>query len=192
MTLEEKIKAVETVFLELDQQTTAFQQRSGLHCLSGCGRCCLKPDIEATILEFLPFAYHLYRNGLALIWRDKLDASETTICHILEPMGSSGYCGSYQQRGLICRLFGYSHRLNKHGRAELVTCSVIKTGQEADYTLAAAAITEGTMPSPSMRAYYMQLYAIDEELTRKFYPINVAIRKAIDEVLHYFAYREVG
>jgi hypothetical protein len=35
----------------------------------------------------------------------------------------------------------------------------------------------------------MQLHAIDIDLTRDFYPINKAIRKAIETVLHYYAYR---
>jgi len=35
----------------------------------------------------------------------------------------------------------------------------------------------------------MQLHSIDMELTKDFYPINIAIGKAIEEVLHYYAYR---
>lgn len=192
MTLEEKIKAVESVFQTLDHEIAVFQQRSGLHCLPGCGKCCLKPDIEATVLEFMPFAYHLYRSGLALIWRDKLDASISPVCEILNPLAAGGHCSEYTHRGLICRLFGYAVRANKYNKPELVTCSVIKSELSEAYRQTVIDITSGSLPVPAMRAYYMQLHAIDDELSRKFHPINIAIRKAIDEVLHYFAYRDVG
>jgi hypothetical protein len=33
---------------------------------------------------------------------------------------------------------------------------------------------------------------IDDELCRTQYPINVAIKKAIEEVMHYYSYRENG
>jgi len=40
-----------------------------------------------------------------------------------------------------------------------------------------------------MSDYYMQLHGIDFDLAREFYPINTAIRKAIETVLQYYAYR---
>jgi hypothetical protein len=67
MSLEEKVNLVKAVFEKLDKEIAAFQSWSGLHCKFGCGKCCTKPDIEATILEFLPFIYftkiNLQRSG---------------------------------------------------------------------------------------------------------------------------------
>jgi len=40
-----------------------------------------------------------------------------------------------------------------------------------------------------MSEYYMRMHAIDPDLSRDFYPINQAIRKAIEAVLQYYAYR---
>jgi len=36
----------------------------------------------------------------------------------------------------------------------------------------------------------MRLVAIDPQLARDFYPINTAIKLAIETVLHYYAYRD--
>jgi hypothetical protein len=36
----------------------------------------------------------------------------------------------------------------------------------------------------------MQLHAIDFDLAQKFYPINQAIRHAIETILQYYAYRD--
>lgn len=189
MDLEEKVKAVEVVFAELDRQISEFQLTTTLHCKWGCGKCCFKPDIEATILEFLPFALHLYQRNKAEEWLDKLNGSEASVCHILNPtQASAGLCSEYVYRGLICRLFGYSARTNKYGKKELITCQIIKTEQEESYQKATAMIDNG-LPVPVMNQFYMQLHGIDFELTQIFYPINEAIKKAIETVLQYYAYR---
>lgn len=189
MNLEEKVDRVEALFSKLDSEIASFQERTTLHCKAGCGKCCFKPDIEATVLEFLPFARHLYAHGLAGEWHERLISNENPLCLILNPtQAGAGLCSQYAHRGLICRLFGYSARTNKYGKKELVTCAIIKTEQAAAYTRAEAGVAAGDAV-PVMSDYYMQLHAIDDVLARDFYPINTAVRKAIEEVLHYYAYR---
>ena len=189
MRLEEKVNAVKQVFENLDQQIAGFQESTALHCTWGCGKCCFKPDIEATILEFLPFAFHLHQLGQAEEWLDEWDGSDSSICHILNPtQATAGLCSEYAHRGLICRLFGYSARTNKYGKKELITCQIIKTEQADAFEKATAEIDNG-LPVPVMNQFYMQLHGIDFELTRDFYPINEAIKKAIETVLQYYAYR---
>jgi uncharacterized protein len=187
----EKVRAVERVFDKLDREIAAFQSMSGLHCARGCGKCCFKPDIEATILEFLPFALHLYSQHQAEEWLEKLKESDSSLCLILNPIqGGAGMCSEYRHRGLICRLFGYSARINKYGKKELITCQIIKTEQRENFEATEAKISGGLEPVPVMSHYYMQLHSIDEELGREFFPINEAIRRAIEVILHYYAYRE--
>jgi Fe-S-cluster containining protein len=188
--LPEKVKAVEEVFDNLDKEIGSFQQWSGLHCGWGCGKCCFKADIEATILEFLPFAAHLHREGKAFEWLEKLKVNESSICLILNPtQHGAGLCSEYKHRGLICRLFGYSARTNKYGAKELVTCQVIKSEQGTNFEVAASKVAQGA-EVPVMNQYNMRQHAIDHELTREFFPINEAIKRAIEVILHYYAYQE--
>lgn len=190
MSLEEKIAATEAVFKKLDEEIASFQSLTSLHCKWGCGKCCFKSDIEATVLEFLPFAYYLHKSNLAFEWLEKLNTTESSICLILNPThDGAGLCSEYTHRGLICRLFGYSARTNKYGKRELVTCQIIKGDQASAYDRSVQEIDEGTVTLPVMSQYYMQLHAIDFELTREFFPINVAMKHAIEVVLHYYAYR---
>lgn len=186
----EKVQAVEQVFEKLDREISTFQSWSGFHCPTGCGKCCFKSDIEATILEFLPFAHYLYTQNQATSWLKNLKDTRSSICLILNPaQGGAGLCSEYKHRGLICRLFGYSARTDKYGTKELITCKVIKTEQTANFELASSKIgSEDGIPV--MSQYYMQLHAIDFELTREFFPINEAIKRAIEVILHYYAYRE--
>jgi len=195
MTIEEKVLQVEAVFQKLDDEISAFQSSTGMHCKFGCGKCCFKPDIEATPLEFLPFALHLYKEGRIGAWYDKVVALEekapeptthnSQLCLILNPtQPGAGLCTEYKHRGLICRLFGYSARTNKYNEKELVTCNIIKTEQPDQYEAG-----KKRKDIPVMNQYYMQMHAIDSHMTTEFYPINVAVRKAIECVLHYYAYR---
>jgi uncharacterized protein len=190
VTLIEKVQAVQEVFKKLDDEIRTFQQWSSLHCSYGCGKCCFKPDIEATVLEFLPFALELHRRDAAFQWLDKLKTNAQPICLILNPTSNeAGLCSEYTNRGLICRLFGYSARTNKYGKKELVTCQVIKTEQQPAFEMASGKIDEGA-DLPVMSNYYMQLLAIDQQLAQDFYPVNEAIKRAIETVLHYYAYRD--
>ncbi len=188
MVLEEKISAVEALFKSLDAAINQFQTQTSLHCKWGCGKCCYKPDIEATILEFLPFALHLYRENKIDDWYARMNGTESPTCQILNPTSlGAGLCSEYIHRGLICRLFGYSARTNKYSMKELVTCSIIKTEQATAFQKAEKEIDQNPAV-PVMSNYYMQLHAIDGELSREFYPINEAIKKAIERVLHHFSY----
>jgi uncharacterized protein len=189
MELEEKVKAVEQVFEKLDSEIAAFQGWSQLGCKWGCGKCCYKSDIEASVLEFLPFALHLYRNGKAFEWLERLENSSSDLCLILDPtQNGAGLCSEYKHRGLICRLFGYSARTNKYGGKELVTCQLIKTEQSTRYSYATEKLAEGA-EIPVMSQYYMQLHSIDFTMAQEFFPINGAIKRAIEVILHYYAYR---
>lgn len=166
-----------------------FQDSSSLACKIGCGKCCTKADIEATVLEFIPFAFHLYENDKALEWLENLNDNPGDTCVVLEPAKTGiGLCSQYAYRGLICRLFGFTARTDKYGQRELVTCQVIKSEQPDAYAESVQKIRNGG-PVPVMNQYYMRLHAIDADLGRDFYPINEAIRRAVETVLHYYAYR---
>lgn len=191
MSILKKVKAVEKVYQRLDQEIAQFRNSTGLSCLAGCGACCQKADIEATILEFLPFAYYAFMQDKADETLEKLKNQPTALCHLLKMTvvgGSSGLCSDYVYRGLICRLFGYAAARDKHGSLRLVTCNKIKENQASLYAESIEKIKAG-LEVPVMSQHYSKLSSIDPDLTRKFYPINVAMEKALELVLHYYAYR---
>jgi uncharacterized protein len=190
--LEEKAAAVANVLTELDKHIQQFQDWSRLHCKLGCGKCCFKPDIEATPLEFLPFAVQKCKTGAAEGWLDTLELNPNEqVCRILNPtQGGAGLCSEYVYRGLICRLFGYSARTNKYDVKELVTCTIIKTEQQKNYELAQANVKSNEGAIPLMADYYLKLHYIDPNLANDFMPINKAIKRALELALQYFTYQQ--
>lgn len=192
VTLLQKVQSVESLFNRLDKEILQFQSKSGIHCIAGCGKCCNKPDIEATVLEFLPLGHFFYKNGLADEKLSQLSVETSPICQLftLQVLGKhGGMCNDYPHRGLICRLFGFSSGRNKYGNRTLITCKPIKNELPAKYKNALALMDQGG-EMPSWSRYYQDLQDIDYNLSTEFYPINKAIKLAIEYVLQYYFYNK--
>lgn len=192
MSIEGKVKLVEQLFQKLEHEIEQFQSESKLHCILGCGKCCTTPDIDASPLEFLPWAFHLFLNGKAEETLDELNKKTNLSCHLYRPLTivdtNSGSCSNYVYRGLICRLFGYAASQDKYGKLRLATCKIIKENQQESYLYTVEAISNG-LYVPIFSDYYMNLSQIDYGLGTQILPINQALKRAIEEVLQYYAYR---
>lgn len=192
MSIVRKVRAVEKVFKSLDQESGIFNHKTGIRCLDGCGKCCTKPDIEASPLEYLPLAFEWYRQGIAEEKYAMLKENKSPICINYSPLSiensSTGNCQHYQYRGLVCRLFGNGASRDKHGKLVYVTCRLIKENQpeEVAYTMS---LIEKKEYVPVFSDYYKKLYQIDFRLAGKIVSINEAIMLALEEVMQYYAYR---
>lgn len=190
MSIERRVVLVEKLFYDLEQEIAEFNKVSGLSCVSGCGKCCTHPEIEAYPLEFLPWAFHLFLNGEAEESLSKLNQEESATCFIYKPLSilNQGRCSDYKYRGLICRLFGSAANTDKYGQLRLSTCKIIKEGQAENYNTVSEALKNG-LHVPVFTEYYMRLNEIDYKLGSKLLPINKALKMALEVVLQYYAYR---
>lgn len=180
--MEDKIKALTRVYSHLDRHVSAFKRRSGMACVAGCGQCCQNGELNAAMLEFLPAAYDLYLRGEAEEILDQIASKQDSICVFYNPISQGLHCTLYTKRGLICRLFGFSVKTDKHGNRVLVTCSLIKNSMDK---LPSGELLE---KAPSLSSYYMRLYGIDPISWGRQIPVNQAIKEAIEKVLHHFRY----
>jgi Fe-S-cluster containining protein len=192
MAIETKVRLVEELFNRLENEINTFKTETHLHCKLGCGKCCSIPTIDASPLEFLPWAFHLFLNGKAEETLEELHHKTDTNCHLYRPISivdsNNGSCSNYAYRGLICRLFGYAASRDKYGKLRLATCKIIKENQQENYLNTAEAISKG-LYIPIFSDYYMNLSQIDFSLGTTMLPINQALKRAIEEVLQYYAYR---
>lgn len=192
MAIEQKVLQVEELFNRLENEITAFKAKTNLNCLTGCSKCCANPDIDASPLEFLPWAFQLFLEVKAEAVLLELNNSKSGSCLIYRPLALleqyNGGCSNYRYRGLICRLFGYAASRDKYGKLRLATCKIIKEAQQKNYNNTQEAISKG-LYVPIFTDYYMQLSQIDYSLATTMLPINKALKMALEEVLHYYAYR---
>jgi len=194
MSIVRKVKAVERIFHELQVEIDGFKGKSGIRCTNSCARCCTKPFIEASPLEFLPFAYNLFKEKRAEEYLKILKESGGVCINYLQKdpdkkakIFISG-CANYQYRGLVCRLFGFAAYRNKYGVPELSTCTIIKQDQQLEYQSTVKSIKAG-MKVPVYADWYRRLMNVDYKMGSTFLPINEAIVFAIESVLQYYAYR---
>lgn len=190
MSIERRVQLVENLFYQLEQESVQFEQASGISCVSGCGKCCASPEVEASPIEFLPWAFHLFLNGEAEKTLIMLSETHSSTCLIYKPISfiDRGRCSSYKFRGLICRLFGFASNTDKYGNLRLATCKIIKEGQIDKYNSTSEAITKG-LYVPVFTEYYMRLNQIDFRLGNIILPVNKALKMALEEVLQYYVYR---
>jgi Fe-S-cluster containining protein len=179
---------LQTLYQELSETFSTYQSSTGLACLSGCGRCCLNPDIEASILEMIPFALAIYDQGKMDEWLLKSESPAQNFCLIYEgdTLGS-GKCGSYEHRPSICRMFGVSGYFNKDHQATLSVCKYIK---EKYPTLTQEKKGDATLENTPMLSFWTsKLSDLDPLLIQERMPINQAIRGALEKVSLYAQYQ---
>ena len=175
---------LQKVYEEMSSTFSAYQSGTGLHCLSGCGRCCMNPEIEASVLEMILFALKVYDLGELDEWLSKLE-SPRPYC-ILYAEGETpgkGSCSSYQERPSVCRMFGVAGTFNKHREITHSICKYIKE-----------AYPEGATPThetPLIPVWAAKLAALDPELVTKKLPINQAIKKALEKIALYAQYQPI-
>jgi Fe-S-cluster containining protein len=191
MNIREFTQNLQTLYAEMSQEFSAYQEQSGLHCLSGCGQCCLNPEVEASVLEMLPLALRLHRENKLEEWIERLENVEGKPCLLYEahsPDGKQGRCGAYEGRPSLCRMFGVSGYYNKHRKVTLSICRYIRAeNPELSQQKEAEATAENT---PMLVQWSYRLTQLDPALIQDRMPINQALKKALEKVALYALYQE--
>ncbi|MFH2204866.1 MAG: YkgJ family cysteine cluster protein [Elusimicrobiota bacterium] len=186
-----RIRDLLALFFKISRRTRAFQKKTGLSCRVRCGACCESPHIEATVLEMLPLAEVLIRNGEAEALCSRVEAlGDDGRCVFFLPSPSDqepGCCRAYPLRPLICRLFAFAGNRDKRGHVRLVTCRVIRKAQPVLAEKALSDVASGRIMPPILADWVMRASSIDPELSRESLPINIALRNAIERSWLYAA-----
>lgn len=171
------------LFRDLDQEIRRFQQNTGLRCVKGCGHCCQSTQVETTVLEMIPLALELKRQGLLdECFTQTSKAQFGGRCVFFTPNSKEtrkGCCAIYPHRPLVCRLFGFTARPDKRGKNLLVTCSLIKKSQGKKFEKTQELLAQG-LSVPLMTRYVIKLLHINFNLGVKQQPINKAIALAVE------------
>lgn len=171
---------------EIAQTYSRYQNDRKLFCRSGCGQCCLHPGIEASVLEMLPLALHLYDTGLAESTLDALQQHDhdQTGCFFYQATSEdrkSGQCGVYPYRPAVCRMFGAAGYRGREGEVLLSVCKVIRA--DAPEAVIATEQSLSSETPPMMRNHKAQIAQLDYELSKENMPIKQATAAALEKVL---------
>lgn len=191
ITLYHKVQKIESLQKSIDKDTRIFKLSAGIDCEKHCAECCRYNDINATPLEFLPFAWHAYKLGQLDQWFDQLEKNESRQCIFAKLVDNCWGCSIYPARGFICRLFGFAASTDKNGQPVYGACRILKQKQPEKVARACKFVASGGRV-PVMASYYRQLATIDPTLGNQFMPINDAIKKALEIVYFHLHYREAA
>lgn len=191
MNIREFSQDLQKIYLEMGSTFSNYQKASGLHCLEGCGKCCLKPEVEASMLEMIPLALRIYDEGKLEEWLDKLETSTQENCLLYESHssdGSLGKCSAYVERPALCRMFGVAGFYNKHHEMKLSVCKLIREKYPELLVEQEALALEGS--TPTLMNWSYRLAQIEPALIQDRLPINQALKRALEKVALYAQYQE--
>lgn len=116
---------------------------------------------------------------------DDIEKSESDLCPIYKP-SVAGSCSEYENRGLICRVFGTGAQRDKHGEPRLITCKLLKEEHPNEVKAAESAFTDNKFEY--VNTYYDRLKTIIPSLSDETLPIKEAVRVAVEYTLQYAIY----
>lgn len=171
------------LYSEADRAVAAYREASGLACPSGCVQCCYSETVEATVLEMLPAAFHLFRSNQAeRIWQCLDQEGRSQQCILFRPDLSrpdGGGCTLYPFRALVCRLFGFSGTTDRRGLTQLTRCRHMPVQL---VPLNPKAVAAAAAAMPLLHAYGIALTALHPSLGTARRPINDALGEALAKV----------
>lgn len=176
------------LYQEMSDSFSSYQHSTGWNCLAGCGRCCLNPEVEATMFEMIPMALAIYDEGKLEEWMNRLETTTQAHC-LVYVQGSSemeGRCGRYQVRPSLCRMFGVSGYKNKEAEITLSICKYIKD----EYNIESVPTRLNPETTPLMIEWSYKLAGLDPRLIQEKMPINRALLFALEKVALYAQYQE--
>lgn len=189
MNIRETVFNLLKVYEEMALSFGQFQSENGLHCLPGCGKCCLYPEIESTVLECLPAAVKIYQDGKLDEWIQKLE-QEPTRCAFWEGNSTTGVgkCLSYETRPTVCRVFGAFGTFDKNQKVTLKVCREIRN--HIPETVQKSYEGRSSDNTPMIPHWYGRVQALGSPETLARRPINQALLEALQLVGFYHQYQE--
>jgi Fe-S-cluster containining protein len=163
--------SVLTLLAGAETAAIRFGRDSGLACPGGCGDCCSSQKPEDSVLSALPAAR----------WAVESDFVEALEAAALErPEGpcvffdadADKHCMIYPLRPLVCRLFGFAGRRDKHGLVQYRPCRRMKD-------------PDGPGPAtvPVFSDFSARIDGLYPPLGRERLPLNLAFFKAAQWLL---------
>ena len=187
----QKIRQVERIFREMDQELSRLKTATGVTCPEGCLLCCLKPDLEASVLEFLPLAWHLVATGQHHEVIETIESGQK-VCVSLNTLRTDDKmpgCRFYNHRGAICRLFGSAAiRDSKTRKLSLYSCKTQKENYASSWSEISDRLNLQKNP-PVVSDFYFRLVAADPHMSADYHPINESIYRAIEKVALFVQHR---
>jgi Fe-S-cluster containining protein len=163
------------LYQEMSACFSQFQNNSGLPCPPSCGHCCTYPHIEASVREMIPMALYFYKKGEAEAVLKKIEENPKFCVNYIFDQNNidNGKCGHYSVRPSVCRMFGVYGYQDKNGNTKVAACKILNPNLK----------DQNLINAPLMSDWNYKMMSLDAKLVSDKMPINLALKKALEEVL---------
>jgi len=172
-------KKIIKFYKQTDKETYKFSKKSGVSCIENCGKCCQYDDISVSYFELLPMVFKLHKEKKLDFYYSKLhDHAADNMCMFYsenENKESKGHCRYYNERFLVCRLFGFSAFIKKDKTKDYTACAYIKQKYKDRITSVNKEINSGLF-LPVLSEKFIQFAALDPRISLQLYSINEAFK----------------
>lgn len=182
-----KASEIQEILDSVEKTIRNVQLETGLRCPPSCRECCKTSGdaIQVTVTEFLPLSLRLWTEGKAIQLLDRLDSVyDSDQCVLFESSSAlceEGGCTEYSSRPLLCRLFGFSGIVNRSGQVIPVVCRHMKNHYPLSVNNLFEKLSNG-LEIPVFADYSSQIRGIDPYMGAKAFPVNLALRRALEYV----------
>ena len=188
------LEELQRIYSEIDEQIAVFKRISRLDCPRRCLKCCESAKfVEVSVLEMIPLSLHLWQTGKAeFILKKVSEVDMKSQCVLLNRnlAGQSQWgCGFFSWRPLVCRLFGFSAVLDKHGRPRIALCKPMKDLHPGVEVRVHERIKNG-LGVPVISTSSRKVAMLNPYLGPQRYPLHEGLRKAIEIAGHRMALRD--
>ncbi len=173
---------------EISKEFSHFQVDSKLTCITGCGKCCFKPDIYCSPIELLPMALQLLKSGEAEKYLELSLSKQDERCVFLNVSDERSFkasCSQYAFRPLVCRTFGVSARHFKNGKIDFSVCKTLKDNKPEEFNnLIQYQENLNNVKLPFIDLCKSRLVTLDPQFLDSEFPINKSLRIILEKILY--------
>lgn len=189
MNIKEFSQNLSKLYVEMSHSFSALQASTGWHCMSGCGRCCQKPEVDASPFEMIPMALQIYQEGTLDEWLERLENLPDNRCPMFVPgtQEGQGKCGRYEGRPSVCRMFGVAGYTDKKQEVTLSICKYLRDEYKIENV--PTGLNSETTPITAHWSYKMA--ALDQRLIQDLMPIPQALKVALEKIAFYAEYQKI-
>lgn len=185
MRLTSYLRSVRRLFRKAEAQTLSVALQTGVRCREKCGACCLSSGVETSPIEMISVVRRLREDGRLEESLKKAESlperSPCVLYRHVEGNPLEGQCTVYEDRPLICRLFGFSGRIEKTGELQMAFCKFHKEDFPQQTQEARLIFEASEKIPPVMSTYRMSLKAaVPQDSLTQLMPINHALLKAAE------------
>lgn len=178
----EGVKDLMVFYDRLEVEINVARKSCSFYCIEGCGACCYSPskNLEVTLFEAIPMAMALIERGEheeVLQFLEDGDCGERPCLFYVKstPDGKMGSCTNYENRPLICRLFGSSVKnMSTESRVPIV-CKQLKI-MHFDDKKKLSSLRE-LLPLAALTS--AKARAFNPSLSTELLPLNEAVKRAL-------------